>query len=50
MAEADVLSNQRIILENQKAILANQAQIQENQKALPQILANQDKILALLAR
>ena len=50
MAEAKVLSNQKIIIENQKTIIANQEQIQENQKALPQILANQDKILALLAR
>jgi hypothetical protein len=50
MAEAKVLSNQQIIIENQKTIIANQEQIQENQKALTRILANQKKILALLAR
>jgi hypothetical protein len=50
MADADVLSNQKIIIENQKTIIANQQQIKDNQKALQQILANQDKILALLAR
>ncbi len=50
MAEGKVLSNQQIIIENQKIIIANQAQIQENQKALSKVLANQKKILALLAR
>jgi hypothetical protein len=47
---ADVIANQQTIIKNQKAILANQKTIQDNQKMLKQILGNQDKILALLAR
>src|SRR5580698_1695142 len=50
MAEAKVISNQQIIIANQKTILANQKQIQKNQKTLQEILANQKKILAPLAR
>ena len=37
-------------LANQKAIQENQAAIQQNQGALPQILKNQEKILALLQK
>ena len=55
MSESDILANQKLILENQQVILANQkvieqnqATIKENQQALPQILKNQEKILALL--
>jgi hypothetical protein len=50
MAEAEVLSNQKIIIENQHTIIANQEHIKDNQKAIQQILANQEKILSLLAR
>ena len=41
MAEQDVLSNQKLILDNQANILANQETIKTNQLA---ILANQDVI------
>jgi len=41
MAEQDVLSNQKLIIDNQASILANQETIKSNQAA---ILANQDTI------
>jgi len=57
MSEHDILANQKIILEHQQIILANQKAIQENQEtikqnqaALPQILKNQQEILALLRK
>ena len=57
MSEHDILANQKLIIENQQTILANQKAIQENQAAiqqnqgtLPQILKNQEKILALLQK
>jgi len=64
MAESDVLSNQKLILENQTTILANQAVIKgnqesilanqdvirTNQQSLDLILKNQDKIMALLQK
>jgi hypothetical protein len=62
LPEQDVLANQQLILENQSTILANQQAIKGNQEAilanqkailgnqqsLDKILANQEKILALL--
>jgi hypothetical protein len=64
MAEQDVLSNQKLILDNQanilanqetiknnqSAILANQDTIKSNQKSLDLILKNQEKILVLLQK
>jgi hypothetical protein len=64
MAEQDVLSNQKLILDNQAsilanqetiknnqaAILANQDTIKNNQQSLDLILRNQEKILALLQK
>jgi len=64
MAEQDVLSNQKLILDNQAnilakqetiknnqtAILANQDTIKSNQQSLSLILKNQEKILALLEK
>ena len=57
MAEADVITNQKIILENQKLILANQEQIrqnqgiiQKNQEKLDIIIRNQEQILASLKK
>ena len=57
MAETDVITNQRIILENQKLILANQEHIQQNQgiiqknqEKLDIIIQNQEQILAALKK
>jgi hypothetical protein len=57
MAESDVIANQKLILENQHEIKANQKTIKENQAAilknqatLNTIVANQEKILALLKK
>jgi hypothetical protein len=57
MSEHDVLANQKLILENQQTIQENQKVIQknqtiikQNQQALPQILKNQEEILALLRK
>jgi hypothetical protein len=57
MSEHDVIANQKLILENQQTIIANQKAIQDNQgiikqnqEALPEILKNQEKILALLQK
>jgi hypothetical protein len=57
MAESDVIANQKLILQNQQEIKANQQTIKDNQAAilknqdtLNTIIANQEKILALLKK
>lgn len=57
MTEQDVISNQKTILSNQqqiishqKLILENQETIKKNQATLDTIVANQEKILALLSK
>ena len=50
MSERQVLGNQGKILRNQAAILRNQVSILRNQRKLDQVLHNQKRIEAKLAR
>jgi hypothetical protein len=57
MAEDEVVSNQKLILNNQNSILANQKiiidnqeTIKRNQETLDEIVKNQQQILSLLKK